>query len=208
MVPYDCVREWREWAGEAQAVARLKALESRLNLRRAVQRAMVMGRLYGGGALIIGTTETDPAALRSELRPEAVGPNGIVLLHAVSRWQLAVAEIERDPLSPWFGEPKAYEVTAPERGALVLHLSRVIRFLGNPLADPSLFGADLWSDSVLTALYDAIHAGGSDIGQTEPSWPDSRRHVNCERARRPPSPAGTRGARLLEHQPRRLTRHA
>ena len=157
-MPYDCVREWRSFQGEAGAVARVKALESRLNLRRAVQRAMVMGRLYGGGALLIGTRETDPAALARELRPETLGEGGLAFLHPVSRWQLAVEDIERDPLSPWYGEPKAYQVVAPERGTLMLHPSRVIRFLGAPLADPALMGADLWSDSVLTALYDAIHA--------------------------------------------------
>ncbi len=158
IVPYDCVREWREWHGDPAHVSRIEATESRLGLQRAVQRAMVLGRLYGGGALIVGTRETDPAALARELIPEAVGPNGIAFLHAVSRWQLGVTETERDPLSPWFGEPKAYEVTAPARGAIALHPSRVIRFLGSPLPDPGLFGANLWSDSVLTALYDAIHA--------------------------------------------------
>ncbi|MBE7158988.1 MAG: DUF1073 domain-containing protein, partial [Rhodospirillales bacterium] len=70
-------------------------------------------------------------------------------MHAVSRWQIAVADTERDPLSPWYGEPKSYQVTAPERGTLTLHPSRVVRFLGAPLADPGLTGADLWSDSVL-----------------------------------------------------------
>ena len=158
IVPYDCVREWRQCQGEAGAVSRVKALESRLNLRRAVQRAMVMGRLYGGGALIVGTRESDPAALAAELRPEALGEGGLAFLHPVSRWQLAVDAIERDPLSPWYGEPKSYEVSAPERGPLRLHPSRVIRFLGAPLADPGLAGADTWSDSVLVALYDAIHA--------------------------------------------------
>ena len=158
IVPYDCVREWRQWQGEAGAVTRVRALESRLNLRRAVQRAMVMGRLYGGGALIVGTRETEPAALATELRPEALGEGGLAFLHPVSRWQLAVDAIERDPLSPWYGEPKTYEVSAPERGPLRLHPSRVIRFLGAPLADPGLAGADTWSDSVLVALYDAIHA--------------------------------------------------
>ena len=46
---------------------------------------------------------------------------------------------------------------APERGALRLHPSRVVRFLGNPYPDPSLM-ASVWSDSVLQALYDAVHA--------------------------------------------------
>ncbi|MBE7201768.1 MAG: DUF1073 domain-containing protein, partial [Parafilimonas terrae] len=44
-----------------------------------------------------------------------------------------------------------------ERGALRLHPSRVIRFLGHELPDPAL-GAEAWSDSVLQVLYDAIHA--------------------------------------------------
>ncbi len=42
-------------------------------------------------------------------------------------------------------------------GALQLHPSRVVRFLGNAWPDPTV-GASVWSDSVLLALYDAIHA--------------------------------------------------
>ena len=34
----------------------------------------------------------------------------------------------------------------------------MVRFLGNPLPDPSLADAALWSDSVLQTLYDAVHA--------------------------------------------------
>ncbi len=48
-------------------------------------------------------------------------------------------------------------MVAPGRGSLRLHPSRVVRFLGNAWPDPSL-GASVWSDSVLLALYDAIHA--------------------------------------------------
>ncbi len=33
-----------------------------------------------------------------------------------------------------------------------------MRFLGNPLPDPQLYGAQPWSDSVLQSLYDAVHA--------------------------------------------------
>jgi hypothetical protein len=38
----------------------------------------------------------------------------------------------------------------------------VVRFLGNPLPDPSVAGA-LWSDSVLQALYDAVHAAALSL---------------------------------------------
>ncbi len=157
IVPYDMVREWRAWSGQRADVVRVEAAERRLGLRKAVQRAMVLGRLYGGGAILIGTGETDPAALARPLDPDTLPRGGVRFLHAVSRWQLSAPEIERDPLSPWFGEAKVYEVVAPERGALRLHPSRVVRFLGNPYPDPSL-AASVWSDSVLQALFDAIHA--------------------------------------------------
>ena len=105
---------------------------------------------------MIGTGETDPAALARPLDP-CLPRGGVTFLHAVSRWQLSVPAIDRDPLSPWFGEALFYDVVAPERGALRLHPSRVVRFLGNPYPDPSLMGS-VWSDSVLQAPHDAIHA--------------------------------------------------
>ncbi|WP_165492729.1 DUF1073 domain-containing protein [Lichenihabitans psoromatis] len=158
IVPYDSVREWREWAGDRAAIAAIERTERQLNLRRAIQRAMILGRLYGGGALIIGTGEDDPAALTTPLYPEAIGPGDLRFVHVVSRWQLGVAQINQDPLDPFYGEPESYMLTAPERGALNLHPSRVIRFLGNPLPDPLTYGTQLWSDSVLQTLYDAVHA--------------------------------------------------
>ncbi len=157
IVPYDSIREWREWAGDRKDVAAIEAAERRLNLRRALQRAMILGRLYGGGALLIGTDEPDPAALATPLYPETMRPGSLRFLHVVSRWQLAVTAINHDPLDPYYGEPDRYRLTSPERGELALHPSRVIRFLGNPLPDPLLYGAQLWSDSLLQTLYDAIH---------------------------------------------------
>ena len=157
IVPYDMVREWRAWSGDRAAVAAAELAEKRFGLRKLVQRALTLGRLYGGGAIIIGTGESDPAALASELVPDRLRPGDIKFLHGVSRWQLSAPTVNRDPLSRWFGEPDLYEITAPTRGALQLHPSRVIRFLGNELPDPWL-GVSAWSDSVLQTLYDAVHA--------------------------------------------------
>ncbi len=157
IVPYDMVREWRAWSGHRADVERIAAAERRLGLRQAVQRALTLGRLYGGGAIIIGTRETDPAALARPLDPDRLPQGGLAFLHVVSRWQLSAPTVDRDPLSPWFGEAEGYDVVAPGRGALRLHPSRVVRFLGNAWPDPSLM-ASVWSDSVLQTLYDAIHA--------------------------------------------------
>ena len=84
-------------------------------------------------------------------------PGGLAFFHVVSRRQLGAPGLDRDPLSPWYGEVEFYEVSAPGRGALQLHPSRVVHFLGNPWPDPSLAPTP-WSDSVLQALYDAVHA--------------------------------------------------
>ena len=146
IVPYDSVRAWRSWSGHRADIARVEAAERRLGLRKAVQRAMLLGRLYGGGALIIGDGEPDPAALARPL-DEPLPRGGLRFLHAVSRWQLGASAIELDPLSLWCGEPRMYTLSSPGQPVLELHPSRVVRFLGNPLPDPSLAGAP-WSDSV------------------------------------------------------------
>ncbi len=161
IVPYDMVRAWRSWSGHRADVARFEAAERRLGLRKTVQRAMVLGRLYGGGAILIGDLEDDIAALARPLDPR-LPRGGLRYLHAVSRWQLGVSEIELNPLSPWCGEPKCYTLSAPGLSPLELHPSRVVRFLGNPLPDPSVAGA-LWSDSVLQSLYDAVHAAALSL---------------------------------------------
>ncbi len=161
IVPYDSVRAWRSWSGHRADVARFEAAERRLGLRKTVQRAMVLGRLYGGGAILIGDGEQDIATLARPLDPR-LPRGGLRYLHAVSRWQLGVTEIDLNPLSRWCGEPKCYTLSAPGVSPLELHPSRVVRFLGNPLPDPSLAGA-LWSDSVLQVLYDAVHAAALSL---------------------------------------------
>ena len=94
---------WRAWSGHAADVAGAGAAERRLGLRKAVQRALVLGRLYGGGAIVVGTGETDAAALAWPLDEEGLRPGGLKFLHVVSRWQLGAAGSSSDPLSPWGG---------------------------------------------------------------------------------------------------------
>ena len=78
-------------------------------------------------------------------------------LLVVSRGQLGAAAPSTDPTSPWCGKPAFYDLAAAGRAPLRLHPSRVVRFLGTPLPDPWA-AATPWSDSVLQALYDAVHA--------------------------------------------------
>ncbi len=99
-------------------------------------------------------------------------------LHAVSRWQLVAEDIIRDPLDPFFGEPTGYQLIAPARGELVLHPSRMVRFFGNPLADPLLY-AGLGAAEALALI---AAARGLEVPDTD----EQRRWVmTFERLRRP-----------------------
>jgi phage-related protein (TIGR01555 family) len=112
-----------------------------------------MARLYGGSGIIIGADVADPS---QPLRPNRIGRGGLKYLTVVSRFDLSVTEIDRDPASTTFGEPKFYTLSSLNGGAVNIHPSRVLRFTGSDRLDID-FNADGWGDSVLMAMYDAVH---------------------------------------------------
>jgi len=61
--PFDMVREWRDWQADGDHIEKLEASEAALRVRGKVAKAMKLGRLFGGGALIMGVeqgTNADP----------------------------------------------------------------------------------------------------------------------------------------------------
>ena len=151
--PFDMIREWRRWHAAPEQIAAIEAEEARLDVQRKVARALRLARLYGGAALVLGAGDGDPA---QPLPP--LGRGGLRYLHVMHRWEIAPGEIDRDVLSPGFGEPGWYQVASAGRGGVRLHPSRVVRLAGAELPDGA--GTDGWGDSVLQAVMDAIrHAG-------------------------------------------------
>jgi len=157
--PFDMTREWRRWHAAPPQIAAIEAEEARLGLQAKVARALRLARLYGGAALVLGAGDADPS---QPLPP--IGPGALRYLHVMHRWEITPGEIERDVLSPLFGEPAWYQVaSAGQRRAgqsVRLHPSRVIRLLGAELPDWAAQGADGWGDSVLQAVMDAIRQAG------------------------------------------------
>jgi len=156
--PFDMTREWRRWHAAPEQITAIEAEEARLGVQRKVARALRLARLYGGAALVLGAGDGDPA---QPLPP--LGRGELRYLHVMHRWEIAPGEIDRDVLSPGFGEPGWYQVASAGRlgarqGAVRLHPSRVVRLPGAELPDGT--GTDGWGDSVLQAVMDAIrHAG-------------------------------------------------
>lgn len=162
----DMTREWRIWnAGKLQTKL-MQQEEHRLGVRETVNRAMKMARLYGGSAILIGTGDKDPS---KPLNLNTVHRGGLKYIHALSRWELWTGQLDRDPMSPHFGEPLWYELATPLDDAqstpvatagVRIHPSRIVRFLGQAKLELS-WAVDGWGLSTLQRVYDAVKNAGA-----------------------------------------------
>lgn len=143
----DATREWRSWQAEADQIERIEAVERQLKLRQAVVQARTWARLYGGGAIILGGPRGSPM---SELRPESVGLGGLKYLNVVSKHELMPSDVIRDPMDPYFGQPRYFRF-----GSVDIHPSRVIAFRGRQTGGERIVG-DWWGDSIWVQMQDAV----------------------------------------------------
>lgn len=160
---FDSVRAWRDWQAEGKEIEPIEAEENRLNVRGKVLEARIKARLWGGAAIHIGTGDAD---LSQPLDVERIGKGGIKYLTVLTRRQLSVGEIDRDPASEFFGRPKVYTLTAGDKVQVDIHPSRLVVFQGNQQPDIELIGSSelAWGDSVLLSVVDAIKNADSTAG--------------------------------------------
>ena len=148
----DMTRAGRDWDAEDDQIAAIEREEKRLGLWSKVMQAMVLGRL-GGGAILIGARDRRPDLPL----PANVDTGFVEWLAVLSRYQLTVGEMETDPASPMFGEPRYFRLGGMGKQVDV-HPSRVIAFKGMPA--PGLYMTtwedQYWGDSVIQTVDDAI----------------------------------------------------
>jgi uncharacterized protein len=158
---YDSVREWRTWQADPDDVTSIEDTEKKFSLQLKLMKAMVYGRLYGGGALVMGVNQGQP---EDELDVDKIEEGQLQFIHVVSRYDLSSGPIEWDIRSPYYGEPQYYEPTqrATANGAdlnVRMHPSRIVRFTGNDI--PDIAQAQGWGDSVLQSVSDAVIGAGT-----------------------------------------------
>lgn len=165
----DSVREGRAWQTKKDNIEKIEAEEARLGLWGAIEKARILGRLCGGGAIIVG----GPGNPEEPLSPRDVGRGGLKYLLPVSRYDLRAVGLDTDLQSPWFGQPQYWELQLTNQGSRRsvryprIHPSRVICFFGNPVPQARLSKGsnDFWSDSVLQVVNDAVmHASAAQQG--------------------------------------------
>jgi phage-related protein (TIGR01555 family) len=161
--PFDMTREWRDWQADKDTIEKLEAEEKRLGIAAKCQRGLILSRLYGGGALLLGTGENDT---EEPLRPDIVKAGGLKYVHVLSRHQLGEGQPRTDPGDPWFGQPDFFTLSGANGRQIRIHPSRVVAFIGQKAPEGSLLsGASwFWGDPIMQSIGEAVK--NADLAQS------------------------------------------
>lgn len=150
IVPLDATRLWRDWQADRNQISAIEAEENRLGLRNKVREAMISARLMGGAAIYIGTGDAD---VSEPLRLERIRRDGVTHLTVLPARLLTPGEIDNDPASETFGQPRCYEMSGGQ-GSVRIHPSRLAIFRGAQLPPGPINTG--WDDSILQPMMSAI----------------------------------------------------
>ncbi|WLS01733.1 phage portal protein [Shinella oryzae] len=176
IIPDDMTREWREWKADEAIVQAIEKVERapQINIQAKVNEAMQLARLRGGSLMILGVDVGQPG---EELVLEGVGKDALKYVHVLGRDQVSYTDINRDITSPYYGEPMMWRFTSSAGTTVDIHPSRVIRFVGAPILDKSSAGDEVWGDSVLQIVYDALQNAASTQEHTASLIPEAKTDV-------------------------------
>jgi phage-related protein (TIGR01555 family) len=166
LVPSECLRQGfevtTEGDGDKDAIARLTARLEGMSLVARLGEAWAWGRLYGGGALLLGIDDgremhepLDEANIRS-----------FDFVTALDRRECWAFKWFDDPLSPTFGEPELFRLsrsTLAGTQTAEVHVSRVIRFHGVRTSRRKRMANGSWSMGVIQRVWD-------DMRQYNGAW--------------------------------------
>ena len=134
----DMFIRWREWSSPKTEISLQMAEEERkFKLLEKLSTAMIQGRLYGTGILIIVSKE---ANLRTPFNPKKMIPGELLHFLPVHRFHAQVKTRDANPYSPNIGQPVTYTINLPLINEFEVHASRVLRFDGiKPLSVNGFF---------------------------------------------------------------------
>lgn len=152
----DAFRNWRDWQAKPDQIEKIEAEEKRLNLKAALIDARQKARLFGEAFVYfdLGDDASKP------VNPKMVKQGGVRFLNVLDSSHITGGEIELDPMSPFFGWPKDYQIVGGASGSATIHPSRLIIFLGaRVMTDHAVLGRK--GESILVSMLDAIRQSDS-----------------------------------------------
>lgn len=147
----DMTRAGRDWDATDDQISAIEKEEKRLGYWPKLYEALTLGRL-GGGAILIGLGDDPTKPL-----PASIRPGQIRYLSVLSRWQLSLGEMETDPESDNFGQPRYFRLSGTGR-QVDIHPSRVAVFKGLPIPAIRMtsWEDNFWGMSVVEACDEAV----------------------------------------------------
>ncbi len=154
----DMTRKWRRFMFDDEKVLEanqfvLEQAERKLAVRKKFTSAMIYGRLYGGGVLLLGVGKNQ---YDQPLDPATVKKGDLKFIRAFDRWTCqAEGVIDWDITSENFGKPLFYRIGTAQNQARV-HYSRLIRFGGDELPYFAAMTQNQWDDPILQVIYETL----------------------------------------------------
>jgi uncharacterized protein len=147
---------------EGDPEGELAALVDELDVCGKVAQAWTWGRLFGGGAIVLGFAD---GAQDEPLDEERIGPGSLRFLLVVDKRDIQPWTWNTDPTEAGFGEPETYRVVVQSGRAgtfdqPIVHASRIIRFGGQLTTRRRKDARNGWDDSVLQRAHDIIRDAG------------------------------------------------
>ena len=147
----DAFRKWRSWQADPQQISAIENVEKRLQIRGTLESAYIDARLRGTSYVYI-SIKGDEDRPHEPLNVDAVKRGDLLRVSHVSKDEVAVGDIDIDPISPGYGKPRYYQTASAD--LLNIHPSRMVVFYGDKR--PSNFLRGVQANSVLAAAMPAI----------------------------------------------------
>lgn len=157
----DAVREWRAWQAEKDIVELIENEEKRLSVRNVVYQALLTARHAGGAVILVGGLPGDD---KEPLRPDAIKKGSIEYLTVLGRSEITPSEIDRNPRSTLYGQPKYWTINSSETDRVDIHSSRVVFVPGRRVPGSHIQNNQVWGDSIWVQMADSIRAADNAAG--------------------------------------------
>lgn len=159
VIPEDCFKRGYQWVAEPEQVNLLEAEERKHGIRKKKKQALAFSRRYGEAYLYFDTGQD----ATKEMRLDSVRKGGLRFVNVLRQMDMSPGEIESDPMSPYFNQPKYYTL-----GTVRVHPSRICRFVNGEDPDTNrgvsvlqymlapIFASDVARDNTVALTTEAL----------------------------------------------------
>lgn len=146
----DATRKWRNFLiSDPDKKKEVEDKYKELDVKGKINQAMKWSRVYGGAAIVILLDE-DPM---TPLVMENIRKDSLINLVVLDRYYIYANVIDRNILSPNFGQPEFYVVA---RDGTPIHHTRVIKFTGEVSTIQEYEAKNYWGNSTYLRTWEPI----------------------------------------------------